>query len=419
MSTSSKRAVTKAVEQAEKIMPHSAIMQAAELAAKSSPLQEAAAAAERQASLGILGSSAAEEMNAKWRDLSAFRLNSSAMREMQEQATKWRELADKITRSPAMEAARKLSEQSSALSRQLQLDMKPLQELSKQIKPIHMSCFDLPGLKAVEQLGTGWAAIQKQQDLFKSLSGGIAACEAAKVALSPQAFSPVMTELSKIKQQFAGTAYDTVTPAIRESIVSDIDELETIAKDETSLPEKLPVSATKLSLTFFTELPNAVNAIIVTLSDIHKANQTIAEENKSAITRLIAVTESNAEISKKMLEAGGINTDAIVELNSISKNNLEAAQAQLDIIKNNYTESTAQGKRSDRKTNWALGIAVTSVILTLIMTIFSCWLAHRDSDSTTNVIIKSQESNSNENRKLLDAINNSRPSQPPIGNKQK
>ena len=291
--------------------------------------------------------------------------------------------------------------------------------MSKHLKPVYISSFDLPGLKALEQLGTGWATIQKQQNLFKSLNGGIAACEAAKIASSPRDLSPVMTELSKIKRQVGGTTYETVPPTIRESIVTDIDELEKIAKDEKSLPERLPASATKLSLTFFSQLANAMNSIIVSLSDIQNANQIIAEENKSAITRLTAVMESNAEISEKMLEAGKTNTNAIVELNSISNNTLEAAQAQLEIIKNNYTEATEQWKRSDRKTNWALWTAVASIILTLIISLFSCWLAHRDSDSTTAAIKMNQEANSRENQEIMKAIHRLSLSQPTTGDKQK
>ncbi len=351
----------------------------------------------------------------RWQDL----MNSPEMREMQTQAVKLRELTEKITGSPAMEAARKFSEQSAVFARQLQEEMKPFRELSKQWNQIHIPPIELPDFKALSQLGTGWSTIKKQQELLKSLGGGIAACEAAKIALSPRELSPVISELSKIKHQITGTTYDAVRPAIRKAIVSDINDLETITAGDNVLFEKLPESATKLSLTLFAELPNAVNSIITSLSDIFNANQTIAEENKVAIIKLTAVMESNAKISEQMLVAGKMNTDAIVELKSISKTTLEAAQAQLEIIKNNYVETSKQWKRSDIKTNCALGLAIASIILTLIVSGFSCWLAHRDSESTTAAIKISQETNSYENQEIKKAILHLQPAQQTIGDKQK
>ncbi len=343
--------------------------------------------------------------------------NTPAMQDIQAQSEKLQELAETITLSPAMEAVLKLSEQSSVFAGQLQKAMKPFSDLSEQLKSLHIPSFELPDF-ALSQLGKGWDAIQKQQDLLKSLSNGIAACEAAKIALSPRDLSPAMSELSKIKEQFSGTTYETVTPEIRKTIVSDINELETIAKNEKNSQESIPAFATRLSLTLFAALPNAVNTIIASLAEIHIANQTIADENKIAINRLTAVMESNAKISGEMLAAGKANTNAIVELISISKTTLEATQTQLEIIKNNYVEASKQWKRSDRKTNWALGLAITSIVLSVLISGFSCWLAHRDSDSTTAAIKMSQEANSRENQETLNAILKMQRPQPVDGDKQ-
>lgn len=99
-----------------------------------------------------------------------------------------------------------------------------------------------------------------------------------------------------------------------------------------------------------------------------------------------------AKFNCRMAFISGRTSDEVCRLVGMFRDNADTVQKQFELAKQSASRNNSDSAQANKKANWAIGIAIVSVFVSIALGVFFGCLAHLDSSDTTEKIVTAIES---------------------------